>query len=84
MKYSLIVLCAAALASPAVMANDEGAPKDSNDLFATVDADSDGKVSKEEAATNKSFEKNFDALDGNHDGTVTEREYRRNTMPKKD
>ena len=84
MKYPLIVLCAAALASSAVIANDETRSKDSNDLFSTVDADSDGKVSKEEAAANPSFEKNFDALDGNHDGTVTEREYRRNAMPKKD
>ena len=84
MKYTVIALCLAALASPAVMANDETRTKESNDLFTTVDADADGKVSKEEAAANPSFEKNFDALDGNHDGTVTEREFRRNSMPKKD
>jgi hypothetical protein len=48
-----------------------------------VDADADGKVTKEEAATNASFEKNFAGLDGNSDGVVTKREYRRNAMPKK-
>ena len=84
MKHPLIFLCAAALASSVAMANDESRAKDSNDVFATVDADSDGKVSKEEAVANPSFQKHFDALDGNHDGTVTEREYRRNSMPKKD
>jgi hypothetical protein len=83
MKYPMIVLCAAAFASGAVMANDETRAKDSTDVFTNVDADADGKVSKEEAAAHPGFEKNFDALDGNHDGTVTEREYRRNTMPKK-
>ena len=83
MKYPLLLLCTAALATSVAMANEESRAKDSNDLFAAVDTNADGNVSKEEAAANPSFEKNFDALDGNHDGTVTEREYRRNAMPKK-
>ena len=83
MKYPLLLLCTAALASGVTLANEESRTKDPNDLFATVDTNADGNVSKEEAAANPSFEKNFDALDGNHDGTVTEREYRRNVIPKK-
>jgi len=83
MKYPLIVLCAAALASTAAFAEDSSPAKGSGDLFKTVDTNADGKVTKEEAATNTSFEKNFSALDGNSDGIVTEREYRRNAMPKK-
>ena len=81
MKYPMLVLCAVALTSTA-LAEDPSSTKGTGDLFATVDADADGKVTKEEAATNASFEKNFAALDGNSDGVVTEREYQRNTMPK--
>jgi Ca2+-binding EF-hand superfamily protein len=83
MKYALIVVCTAALASAAAVAEDSSRTKDTTDLFKTVDADADGKVSKEEAAANTTFANNFSALDGNSDGVVTEREYRRNTMPKK-
>jgi Ca2+-binding EF-hand superfamily protein len=81
MKYPMLVLCAVALTSTA-LAEDPSSTKSSGDLFTMVDADGDGKVTKEEAATNASFEKNFAALDGNSDGVVTEREYQRNTMPK--
>jgi hypothetical protein len=81
MKYPMIVLCAVALTSTA-LAEDPSNTKGSTDVFTTVDRDADGKVTKEEAATNASFEKNFAALDGNSDGVVTEREYHRNTMPK--
>ena len=81
MKYPMLVLCAVALTSTA-LAEDPSSTKSSGDLFTMVDADGDGKVTKEEAATNASFEKNFDALDGNSDGVVTEREYQRNTMHK--
>ena len=84
MKYTLIALCSAALMSTAAVAEDSTSTKDSTDIFTTVDADAGGKVSKEEAAANESFANNFSALDGNSDGVVTKREFRRNTMPKKD
>jgi len=77
----MLILCAVALTSTA-LAEDPSSTKGSGDLFSTVDRDADGKVTKEEAATNASFEKNFDALDGNSDGVVTEREFQRNTMHK--
>jgi Ca2+-binding EF-hand superfamily protein len=83
MKYALLVLCSAALGSAAAIAEDSSRTKGTNDLFKTVDVDADGKVSKEEAAANESFANNFPALDGNSDGVVTEREFRRNTMPRK-
>jgi hypothetical protein len=59
MKYPMLVLCAVALTSTA-LAEDPSSTKSSGDLFTTVDRDADGKVTKEEAATNASFEKNFD------------------------
>jgi len=81
MKYQLIVLCSAALASTAALAEDPDRTKGSGDLFVTLDSDSDGKVSKEEAAANTSFASNFSALDKDSDGFVTKKEFRRNTMP---
>jgi Ca2+-binding EF-hand superfamily protein len=83
MKYPLIVLCSALLASAAVAnENDPSRTTDATDLFKTVDANADGKVSKEEASANASFATSFASLDGNSDGVVTKREFRRNTMPK--
>ena len=83
MKFPMIVLCTAAFASGAVMANDEPrTTQDFTDLFKTADANADGEVNKEEAAAHPGFQKNFDALDGNHDGKVTEKEFLRNTRPK--
>jgi Ca2+-binding EF-hand superfamily protein len=83
-KYPLMVLCSAFLASAAIADDDKSSRTKSPDLFTTVDADSDGKVSKEEAAVNSNFANNFSMLDGNSDGVVTKREFRRNTMPKPD
>ena len=85
MKYPMLVLCSALLAS-AALADDSNRAKSAGngtDLFKTVDADADGKVSKEEAAANATFANNFSSLDGNSDGVVTEREFRRNTMPRR-
>jgi Ca2+-binding EF-hand superfamily protein len=84
MKYELIALCSAALLSTAAVAGDPDAKKNSSEIFKTLDADADGKVSKEEASANASFANNFSTLDGNSDGVVTEREFRRNSMPKPD
>lgn len=85
MKFPLLVLCTAMLAS-AALADDSTRAQSAEkgtDLFKTVDADADGKVSKDEAAANATFANNFSSLDGNSDGVVTEREFRRNTMPRK-
>jgi Ca2+-binding EF-hand superfamily protein len=84
MKYPLIVLCSALFASTALANEDDSSRTKTPDLFKTVDADSDGKVSKEEAAANSTFSNNFAMLDGNSDGVVTKREFRRNTMPRRD
>jgi hypothetical protein len=80
--FKLVALCSAALLSTGAIAEDPDRTKGSGGLFETLDADSDGKVTKEEAAANSSFADSFAALDGNSDGVVTKREYRRNTMKK--
>lgn len=40
-------------------------------LFAKLDADKDGRVSREEANAAPRFAQHFDAIDANHDGFVT-------------
>ena len=82
MKTRLIVLCSAALLSTAAVANDPDAGKDTKDNFATLDTDSDGKLSKEEAAGSASLSTNFTMIDRNSDGYISKGEFRRNTMPK--
>ena len=80
MKTRLILLCSAALLTSAALADDKTDTKSGGDTFTTLDADGDGKISKEEAATNEHFAATFDRLDGNSDGFVSKREFRRNTM----
>jgi Ca2+-binding EF-hand superfamily protein len=83
MKSHLAFLCSAALLSTAALAADDTQrTKDSGDAFASLDADGDGKVSKDEAAGHDDIVNNFDRLDRDRDGFVTKREFRRNTMPK--
>jgi Ca2+-binding EF-hand superfamily protein len=82
MKSQLVLLCSAALLSTAAMAEDTQRTKSSSDSFTTLDADGDGKVSKEEAAGHETIANSFDKLDQDRDGFVTKKEFRRNTMPK--
>jgi len=82
MNYRLVLLCSAALASSAAIAEDTQKPAESADTFKSVDVDGDGKISKTEATANAAIASNFEALDGNSDGYVSKREFRRNTMPK--
>jgi Ca2+-binding EF-hand superfamily protein len=86
MKYQIILLAAAALVSTAAIAGDDK-DKDSKgepSMFKTLDADADGKLSKEEVAGNEGLSGSFDRLDSNSDGYVSKREFQRNTMPKRD
>jgi hypothetical protein len=82
MKSGLIILCCGALFSMAALADDKAESKSSGGVFASLDTDGDGKVSKSEAEANHSFATNFDKLDGNSDGFVTKREFQRNTVAK--
>ena len=83
MKTRLIVLCSAALLSTAALAAEDGkSQSNSSDTFASLDADSDGKVSKEEASGHEAIVNSFDRLDRDRDGFVSKKEFRRNTMPK--
>lgn len=82
MKTSLAILCAAALISGAAVAGDDEKRDAGRSSFASLDADSDGKISKDEASGNASLSASFDRLDSNSDGYVSKKEFRRNTMPK--
>jgi Ca2+-binding EF-hand superfamily protein len=83
MKPSLAIFCCAALLSGTALAEDNDKTRDNkSDSFATLDADSDGKLSKDEASGNASLAASFDRLDSNSDGYVSRKEFRRNTMPK--
>ena len=82
MKNQLIVLCTAALLSTAAVADENRADNDKSDPFASLDADSDGTLSKEELSGSASLAASFDKLDGNSDGFISKREFRRNTRPK--
>jgi Ca2+-binding EF-hand superfamily protein len=89
-KTAIIAFCSAALLSGAALANDTDSDNDKdmskNDAFATLDTDSDGKLSKDEVAGSKSIAASFTMIDRNSDGYISRGEYRRNTMhkPKRD
>jgi Ca2+-binding EF-hand superfamily protein len=82
MKYPIVLLCSAALLSTAALAGEEKSKEGANATFETLDADADGKLSRDEVSGNSSLSGNFAALDGNSDGFVSKREFQRNTMPK--
>jgi len=76
-------LTAAALVAPAFADdttpnnNDDAAAKLArrvDDVFARLDADKDGKISKAEASKGPRLSKNFDQVDADHDGFVTKAE----------
>ena len=71
------VVTMATLAAPALA--DDGATKTKlaqrvDDVFARLDADKDGKISKAEASKGPRLSKNFDVIDADHDGFVTKAE----------
>ena len=45
-----------------------------DEVFAKLDTDHDGKISKAEAAKGPRLSKNFDEVDADHDGFVTKAE----------
>jgi Ca2+-binding EF-hand superfamily protein len=81
MKTTLIAFCAALL-STAAIANDNDSADRKNDRFASLDADSDGKLSKDEVAGNSSLSSSFSMIDRNSDGYITRGEFRRNVRSK--
>lgn len=82
MKYPLLLLCVAALASTPALSQDETTSKDKQPgTFASLDKDSDGQLSQDELAST-GLASSFTELDGNSDGFVSKREFRRNTRSK--
>lgn len=81
MKHSLIALSAITLLAAPAFAEDDSS-KDRNDTFASLDSDSDGKLSKEEVDGSSSLSANFSMIDRNSDGYISRGEFRRNTMRK--
>jgi Ca2+-binding EF-hand superfamily protein len=70
-------LAATAVATPAFADNDEAKAKIAKQIdkvFARLDNDNDGKISKSEASKGQRLSKHFDAIDTNHDGFVTRAE----------
>lgn len=81
MKTPLIAFCCTALLTGTVLANDNDDDRDKKDTFTMLDADSDGKLSKDEVATSNSLSSSFTMIDRNSDGYISRGEFRRNTMP---
>ena len=68
---------ATTLATPAFADDDATkakAAKQIDKVFARLDNDKDGKISKSEASKGRRLSKHFDAIDTNHDGFVTRAE----------
>ena len=85
MKTQLILACTALLATGAFAtyspsASDSGKGKG---MFATLDKDSDGQLSKEEAAASDSLASSFSTIDGNADGFISKDEFRRKVRTKR-
>jgi Ca2+-binding EF-hand superfamily protein len=74
---TLTTLIAPAFAEDTPDGNDAHAAKLAkhvDDVFARLDTDKDGKISKAEASKGPRLSKNFDTVDADHDGFVTKAE----------
>jgi len=71
--FSVAVLAAPALA----LADDDARTKLAHhvdDVFARLDTDKDGRISKDEASAGPRLSKHFDKVDVDHDGFITRAE----------
>ena len=87
MKTPLMVLCAAALLATAAVsaqAGESDSRSGKKDMFATLDSDSDGQLSKEEAASHEGLNSSFTMIDRNSDGYISKGEFRRNVRTRPD
>jgi hypothetical protein len=76
---TLAAIAALTLAGGAVAQQDQGVPGVDADVNASVkmtqDKNSDGKISKSEAASDQKLAKQFDKLDSNKDGNLDKGEF---------
>ena len=87
MKTPLMVLCSSALLATAAVsaqAAESESRSEKKDMFATLDSDSDGQLSKEEAASHEGLNSSFTMIDRNSDGYISKGEFRRNVRTKPD
>lgn len=77
--HTLTAIAALTLAGGAVAQQDKGVPGIDADMNASVkmtqDKNSDGKISKSEAASDQKLAKQFDKLDSNKDGNLDKAEF---------
>jgi len=70
-------LTTATFAAPAFAGDDDAQARITehvDDVFARLDTDKDGKISKDEASKGPRLSKHFDTIDADHDGFVTKAE----------
>jgi Ca2+-binding EF-hand superfamily protein len=85
MKTRLVVLCSSALLSIATLpalAEDNDSRGDRKDMFASLDSDADGQLTKEEVASHSGLADSFTMIDRNSDGYISKGEFRRNVRSK--
>ncbi|MGB0744759.1 MAG: hypothetical protein ACPGSB_09550 [Opitutales bacterium] len=77
-KVVLLAALAATLIPSLISAEEGGKAKGVNKLFASIDADGDGFISKDEATANnkmKKLAKGFDTYDTDQDGQISPEEF---------
>jgi Ca2+-binding EF-hand superfamily protein len=85
MKTRLVVLCSTVLLSISTLpalAEDTNSNSEKKDMFANLDADSDGQLTKEEVASHSGLADSFTMIDRNSDGYISKGEFRRNVRSK--
>ena len=71
----VLVLSTLAIAGAQAAEQDQPAASSAEEMFKALDKDSDQRLSKSEAANDKSLARTFAYLDANGDGYLTMREY---------
>jgi len=74
--FTLLGLLAATASAAETPAQPARSRHDAGKYLATLDADKNGSISRDEAKGHARLEKDFDALDANRDGQVSQDEFR--------